>query len=423
MYKKFKAFFLIAIVSIAIFSFSMPCSAYTPREATESVVMVYQEFSQLDGNGQRVDVSGWGTGFAIGKIGEPIQFIVTNFHVVEGVYKNGGTVRVYFSAAANKFVQAEIYWSSEAKDIAVLRLPEKTTERKAMVLCPMKYVDLDDDFAALGYPAASIKGNDFPKFDTSDINVTKGGIAKSTRVGEREVYLLDLEISEGNSGGPLVNSKGQVVGINSFYIANDNQIPGKSNYAIAIDELLRNIDREIIPYTLPNDITDPTIVYIAAGGAVIIVGAVILIIALSKNKKKAYAQDGSQKVSSSYEAQNNQPQVTEPAKQPSRRSLVVNVTGLSGYFQGRSFKLDSQLKLGRDNNSCNIVFPIDHPGISGIHCKLTIDSNNVYLTDLGSSYGTFLSNGIRLVQNQPIKLINGDSFYLADETNKFEVRL
>lgn len=87
------------------------------------------------------------------------------------------TVKVYFSAAANKFMSAEVYWKNQQKDLAVLKLPESTKERKAMVLCPMKKINMDDSFAALGYPAASMTA-DFVKFDKSDISITKGGISK-----------------------------------------------------------------------------------------------------------------------------------------------------------------------------------------------------------------------------------------------------
>ena len=43
------------------------------------------------------------------------------------------------------------------------------------------------------------------------------------------------------------------------------------------------------------------------------------------------------------------------------------------------------------------------------------------LTDLGSSYGTFLGNGQKLTANVAEKLFAGDTFYLCDNANRFVV--
>ena len=43
------------------------------------------------------------------------------------------------------------------------------------------------------------------------------------------------------------------------------------------------------------------------------------------------------------------------------------------------------------------------------------------ITDLGSSYGTFLGNGKKLTANVAEKLSTGDTFYLCDNANRFVV--
>ena len=178
--------------------------AASPTEAKDSVVCI----GVGDAYGNLI---GWGTGFAVGEPGEPIQYIVTNAHVAEPTDEDGNyipcSLTVYFSAAANRSMMAEVYWCDQTADLAILKLPEETTEREALVLCPMEDVDMDDEFAALGYPATSM-ASDFVKFDTTDISITRGGISKQVRVSGRDCYLLDIQISQGNSGGPLVNSEG-----------------------------------------------------------------------------------------------------------------------------------------------------------------------------------------------------------------------
>ena len=62
-------------------------------------------------------------------------------------------------------------------------------------------------------------------------------------------------------------------------------------------------------------------------------------------------------------------------------------------------------------------------GISGRHCQVVYDPNEdcFIITDLGSSYGTFLGNGKKLTANVAEKLSTGDTFYLCDNANRFVV--
>ena len=69
------------------------------------------------------------------------------------------------------------------------------------------------------------------------------------------------------------------------------------------------------------------------------------------------------------------------------------------------------------------MFDKNAPGISGRHCQVDYDQNEdcFIITDLGSSYGTFLGNGKKLTANVAEKLSTGDTFYLCDNANRFVV--
>jgi S1-C subfamily serine protease len=398
----------ILLVILVITSIALPCfAANTARDAANSVVMVYTEHKAVEG-GIEKDVSGWGTGFAIGKVDQNVQYIVTNYHVIKDAYENSGTIKVYFSVAANKFVQAEVYWKNELKDLAILKLPEPTTERKALVLRMSKNLNIDDTYSALGYPYTETMVNELPKFDMSDITITRGNISKTTRVSETDLYLLDLKIDHGNSGGPLVNSKGEVVGINTFGVTKEGNTP--AYYAIVIDELVKNIDRSVIPVTLYGEISTTMLIIIIVGAIAVILIIAIIIMLIKKNKKKSIKNSG----------------VSNAAPIAVSRNVVqgnpvsASVIGITGTFAGQRFELKNKLVFGRDNKKCNVIFPLDIPGISAVHCMVTSDANGVALTDLGSSYGTFLANGTKLVANQKMKLNSGDTFYLSSEDCKFE---
>lgn len=137
---------------------------------------------------------------------------------------------------------------------------------------------MDDEFAALGYPATSM-ASDFVKFDTTDISITRGGISKQVRVSGRDCYLLDIQISQGNSGGPLVNSEGEVVGVNTFML-ND-----EARYAVAIDELIRDVSQDEVPYVLAGE-QIPVLYFVIGGAALLVVVLVVVIVAVRSSRAK-----------------------------------------------------------------------------------------------------------------------------------------
>lgn len=58
---------------------------------------------------------------------------------------------------------------------------------------------------------------------------------------------------------------------------------------------------------------------------------------------------------------------------------------------------------------------------SRLHCSVEIKNGKVLLMDLGSTYGTFLSDGTKLEPNKPYYLNYGQSFYLVEPANTFRI--
>lgn len=117
-----------------------------------------------------------------------------------------------------------------------------------------------------------------------------------------------------------------------------------------------------------------------------------------------------------------------PTILPTKGDTQMNpkVIGISGQFAGRAFSIAPQgAMLGTDAASCDFVFPQGSPGISRNHCKIQYNPQTqmFILYDLGSSYGTFLGNGVRVPQGQPMALRPGDDFYLASQGTLFRVNL
>lgn len=106
----------------------------------------------------------------------------------------------------------------------------------------------------------------------------------------------------------------------------------------------------------------------------------------------------------------------EPLFAPSSQWDIRNytLTAISGSLKGRSYSLrDCDCLIGR-SPACQIRFSPDTAGVSGKHCLVAVDAGgSVTVTDVGSTYGTYLSNGQRLVPNCPQPLRPGDTILLA----------
>ena len=144
--------------------------------------------------------SALGSGFVLDKAGH----IVTNYHVVEGANE----VTVSFSNRDT--VKAEIVGTDPSTDLAVLRVD---TSASALTPLPLG----DSDAVRVGDPVVAI-GNPFGL----DRTVTSGIVSALQRLITApnrftidHVIQTDAPINHGNSGGPLLSSRGQVIGVNT----------------------------------------------------------------------------------------------------------------------------------------------------------------------------------------------------------------
>ena len=397
-------------------------SSEDPYESRNGIVMVYATVYDNEGNSE----AGMGTGWAIGTPGQPIQYIVTNGHVVNKAYTYprydsslyGGEIDVFFSAAENDYVKAKVVYFSpqEEKDIAILQLPSPTDKRTALTLRDSGDIKIGDTAYALGYPGNSSQRQDFATYDIDDITITRGIISKrtTTSFSTYEAFQMDVSIAPGNSGGPLVDEKGNVIGINVAGAIDPNTgLSLGMNYAIIINELTKILDVERIPYTLSGSGFS---LFHGPGSTVLLLLGILLIAAGAfffwKERKAANgAASGS-----------SRNPVPSGAAGSSGAHAILR--GMTGSYAGQSFDLlKGKVTIGRDPAFCNIVYEKSTPGISSRHCQLSYNPGEgcFVLTDLGSSYGTFLGNGKKLAPNVPEKLYTGDTFFLCDPANRFLV--
>lgn len=396
--------------------------ASTVEDALKSVVLVISDFGPSHEPAQ-------GSGFAVGKVGENPKYIVTNRHVVVCKDCNivAQKVTVYFSAAANKFMNAEIVALDTNKDLCVLELPEPTAERKSIALCTSDKVSQGDEAYVLGYPSYALAGKNYLAYDISDIASTKGTVSQKTRVNNNGVigtnsYLTDATIDYGNSGGPMINSNGEVIGVAAWGIGGTSTTGG---YAVQVDELIPLLNSNNIPYTLGgdssgtnsenNDTSSPAPaedsgfpvmpVVIISAAAVVIAAAAVVIVVMKKKKSP------SDNYASHYGS---------PAYGQSHNNAVI--IGMKGIMANRSFNINGDLVIGRNAQKCSVAYPVDTRGVSGVHCEIRQANGGFELIDCGSSNGTYLGNGQKLIPNVPVFLPSGTYFYLGSAEQLFQIK-
>lgn len=162
-----------------------------------------------------------GTGFLVktlnGKNKEMIV-VVTNHHVVEPVVKGNGVIHVAFESGES--IPAKIMGVDARTDLAVLAI-SPTKPVRALPWGKSKDLRVGHWALAIGAPGAGGGGHS-PSMQL-DFSVTHGIISNINRVvpelaATHITYFLqtDAALNPGNSGGPLLNVEGEVVGINTM---------------------------------------------------------------------------------------------------------------------------------------------------------------------------------------------------------------
>ena len=417
-----------------------------PYDARQGVVVV----QALVTDGQNI-VSGQGTGWAIGTPGQQVEYIVTNGHVVEAAYAlpqqssaYTGEVQVIFSQAENDYVTAEVvyYSAPEEKDLAILKLPAPTDKRAPLSIRPSDDVEIGENAWALGYPGITSQNQQYSTYDPEDATLTQGVISKRNRPNgvEYEAFQIDTYINHGNSGGPLLDEKGNVIGITTSGISYDGVSMEGVNYAIIADELTRILDSEGISYTTADTGSFRIGFVLLPLGILLLAGGAIFLLRGLHGGRTADASDAAGWKAGNAFAAMGKRAGGDSAAEGKRAGGAVGaeagnsgqassgravLRGVAGKYAGQSFVIPKEgIVIGRDAASCNIIFDAATPGISRRHCRIVCSpaESCFWLTDLGSSYGTF-AGGRKLAANTPEKLASGDVFSLCDSANCFSVSL
>jgi len=205
-----------------------------PRAPTELERLFWYPF---DVGGVRQD-QWWGSGFVIDARG----YVLTNEHVVRGARdvvvslgddERGGSLPATIVGTAPEF------------DLALLRLPPDFAAWEAgfgsdSLVVPARLGDSDglllgESAIAIGSPFGQQLGSIEPSVSVGVVSALRRDVPppdETTRVWPYfKMIQTDAIINEGNSGGPLLNADGEVVGVNTIKLANTNRL----NFSIPIN--------------------------------------------------------------------------------------------------------------------------------------------------------------------------------------------
>jgi S1-C subfamily serine protease len=167
--------------------------------------------------------SGLGSGFVLDTAGH----VVTNYHVVEDVYEGQGEISVSFSNRDR--VKATIVGVDPATDVAVLKIDEESRALTALPLGDSDRVRVGDSVVAIGNPFG------FERTVTAGIVSALQRRISSPRGDPIErVIQIDVSINQGNSGGPLLDLTGKVIGVNTAIFTGDSLDRGYVGIGFAI---------------------------------------------------------------------------------------------------------------------------------------------------------------------------------------------
>lgn len=153
-----------------------------------------------------------GTGVGTGFIVDSSGYILTNNHVIQSSTTGRAAASIEVTLSDGATYDATVAGTDARSDLALLKID--ATGLKALSFADLDEVVVGQDVVAMGF-ALDLDGGEGGAF-----SVTRGIVSQKNRAIRESTQILgaiqtDAAINHGNSGGPLLNMFGQVVGVNT----------------------------------------------------------------------------------------------------------------------------------------------------------------------------------------------------------------
>ena len=187
------------------------------------VVNITTAASSIGLFGDDSTTGGAGSGFVIDREGH----ILTNYHVIEGA----DTVQVTLADGSSH--EAKIVGADASNDVAVIRIDVPSEQLVAVNLGDSSGLLVGQKVLALGNPFGLER-----TLTTGIISSLDRSIKAKNGRTIKGIIQSDAAVNPGNSGGPLLNSKGEVIGMNTAIISQVGQSAGIS-FAVPVNAIKR----------------------------------------------------------------------------------------------------------------------------------------------------------------------------------------
>ena len=193
------------------------------RELSPAVVSIKIQSGTEDPYGR--GGGGSGTGFIIDSDGT----IITNEHVISG----GKSIEIALHDGTT-FTEVMLLAEDARLDLAVLRI-DTDKELKTTTLADSDLIEVGERVVAIGNPLGL------------DYTMTDGLISARRVWRDRNMIQISAPLSPGNSGGPLFNMRGEVIGVNTAALGNAFNRGENLNLAVPTNELKDNVLKSDYP--------------------------------------------------------------------------------------------------------------------------------------------------------------------------------
>lgn len=387
---------------------------------------------------------GSGTGFAINNDGH----IVTNYHVVEGADK---FLVVFVRDRIAVEAEAVVVAKRPEKDLAILQCtppfsvrPFTLASRETFGGQPVMAIGfpgvLDKRFKSSSSGALTPTGKKGEyRLNDEGLNFVTpvtfpGSVGKEMTIdsgfgGEFKAIAHNAKISEGNSGGPLIDTDGRVAGVN-VQVAKSNF---GMDYAFSIhaSELIDMCKSFSIPFTTAS--SKPTGTGSGNATQTLLIAAVvglsvITFLMVLRKPRTALVQGLSRLTRPGGKSHGHRAAGVAHAPNPSPdRSgrMILRGRDLEGNSYNIEFDAESlrqsggRLILGRKRDLCQLHLP--HDSVSRQHAALVSKNGALCLEDRNSGNGTILNGKTLTIGSPPVPLTSGDRIKLGEVELMFDV--
>jgi len=369
-----------------------------------------------------------GTAFCINSDG----YFLTNAHVVDGAKS------VFAVMSTNKY-DVEVIKKLDNVDLAILRI--RNTGLDPLTFAYKNNINVTDKVSSIGFPGAADRSDDIEELTTVTINsgiigkLTKINLSIKNRNAARSpVVQHDAVVNHGNSGGPLVNECGHVVGVNVQKGLSLNRSTAQIVAGDVVQGIFYAIDVDIAKKVL----NESRISFLETGAGCTLGGtsmsvndrkyfiiAGILLLLLAIWSIIFYTQEKKKKNSAIDESALSRLISRKMGKHNHQETPQVNVDNSTVQLKPMAGNLpvfditQSESTVGR---SRSVSLHLDDAQVSGKHLTLFLnEQGSVMVKDLGSTNGTYIE-GRKLKPNQAYILNKGERLVIGSEDVIYTLR-